>query len=63
MITDYLLMSYIALASCWPVTLILLSVTIVVFLHADRWVLNLSIVVLVGFLVFSAWQFSTGSGA
>lgn len=36
---DYLLMSYIALASCWPVTLILLSVAVVVFLHAERRVL------------------------
>lgn len=51
MIMDYLLMSYIALASCWPVTLILLSVAVVVLLHAERRVLNVSIVVLVGFLV------------
>ncbi|HIH4625216.1 Uncharacterised protein [Klebsiella variicola] len=54
---DYLLMSYIALASCWPVTLILLSVAAVVLLHAERRVLNVSIIVLVGFLVFAAWQF------
>lgn len=45
MIMDYLLMSYIALASCWPVTLILLSVAVVVLLHAERRVLNVSIVV------------------
>ncbi|WP_434666522.1 hypothetical protein ACMYSO_18110 [Klebsiella sp. B345] len=57
MITDYLLMSYIALASCWPVTLILLLVAVVVLLHAERRVLNVSVVVLVGFLVFAAWQF------
>ncbi len=57
MIMDYLLMSYIALASCWPVTLILLSVAVVVLLHAERRVLNVSIVVLVGFLVFAVWQF------
>ncbi len=57
MIMDYLLMSYIALASCWPVTLILLSVAVVVLLHAERRVLNVSIVVLVGFLVFAARQF------
>lgn len=57
MIMDYLLMSYIALASCWPVTLILLSVAVVVLLHAERRVLNVSIVVLAGFLVFAAWQF------
>lgn len=50
-------MSYIALASCWPVTLILLSVAVVVLLHAERRVLNVSIVVLAGFLVFAAWQF------
>lgn len=54
MIMDYLLISYIALASCWPVTLILLSVAVVVLLHAERRVLNVSIVVLVGFLVFAA---------
>jgi len=54
---DYLLMSYIALASCWPVTLILLSVAVVVLLHAERRVLNVSIAVLVGFLVFAVWQF------
>ncbi|MBL2515257.1 hypothetical protein ELK10_29640 [Klebsiella pneumoniae] len=53
---DYLLMSYIALASCWPVTLILLSVAVVVLLHAERRVLNVSIVVLSGFLGFAAWQ-------
>ena len=57
MIMDYVLMSYIALASCWPVTLILLSVAIVVLLNAERRVLNVSIVALVGFLVFAAWQF------
>ncbi|EPY4663971.1 TPA: hypothetical protein ACHB2C_005715 [Klebsiella variicola subsp. variicola] len=57
MIMDYLFMSYIALASCWPVTLILLSVAAVVLLHAERRVLNVSIVVLVCFLVFAAWQF------
>lgn len=57
MITGYLLMSYIALASCWPVTLILLLVAIVVLLHAERRVLNVSVVALVGFLVFVAWQF------
>lgn len=53
----YLLMSYIALASCWPVMLILPSIAIVVLLHAERRVLNVSIVVRVGFLVFAAWQF------
>lgn len=57
MIVDYLLMSYIALASCWPVTLILISVAVIVLLHAERRVLNMSVVVLVGFLVFAAWQF------
>lgn len=57
MIMNYLLMSYIALVSCWPVTLILLSVAVVVLLHAERRVLNVSIVVLVGFLVYAAWQF------
>ncbi|CAM7824210.1 MULTISPECIES: hypothetical protein [Klebsiella] len=57
MILDYLLMSYIALASCWPVTLILLLVAVIVLLHADRQVLNVSIIVLIGFLVFAAWQF------
>lgn len=57
MIMDYLFMSYIALASCWPVTLILLLVAAVVLLHAERRVLNVSIVILVGFLVFAAWQF------
>ncbi|VED50467.1 Uncharacterised protein [Raoultella terrigena] len=57
MITNYLLMLYISLASCWPVSLILLSVAVVVLLHAERRVLNVSIVVLVGFLVLAAWQF------
>ena len=57
MILDYLLMSYIALASCWPVTLILLLVAVIVLMHADRQVLNVSIIVLIGFLVFAAWQF------
>lgn len=57
MIMDYLLMSYIALVSCWPVTLILLWGAVVVLLHAERRVLNVSIVVLVSFLVFAAWQF------
>lgn len=57
MITNYLLMSYIALASCWPVSLILLSIAIIVLLHAERRVLNVSIVVLVAFLVLAAWQF------
>ena len=42
MIMDYLLMSYVALASCWPVTLILLSVAVAVLLHAERRVLNVS---------------------
>ncbi len=36
MIMDYLFMSYIALASCRPVTLILLLVAAVVLLHAER---------------------------
>lgn len=52
-----LLMFYIALTSCWPVTLIMLSVAVVVLLHAERRVLNVSIVAQVGFLVFAAWQF------
>ena len=57
MIMDYLFMSYNALASCWPATLILLLVAAVVLLHAERRVLNVSVVILVGFLVFAAWQF------
>ena len=57
MIMDFLMMSYIALASCWPATLILLSIAVAVLLHAERRMLNVSIVVLVGFLVFAAWQF------
>jgi hypothetical protein len=40
MITDYLFMSYVAVASCWPVTLILLSVAIILLLHAERKVLR-----------------------
>ncbi|EEG0918922.1 hypothetical protein ACEZNE_005461 [Klebsiella pneumoniae] len=54
---DYLLMSYIAVVSCWPVTLILLLVASVVLLHADRRVLRVAIIVLVGFLAFAAWEF------
>ncbi|EMD1841775.1 hypothetical protein VQV38_001765 [Raoultella planticola] len=37
--------------------LVLQSVAVVVLLHAERRVLNVSIIVLVGFLVFAAWQF------
>ncbi|WBW60264.1 hypothetical protein [Klebsiella electrica] len=59
MITDYLFMSYVAVASCWPVTLILLSVAIILLLHAERKVLRVTIVALVGFLAFAAWQFGT----
>lgn len=54
---DYLLMSYIALVSCWPVLLILLSVAVVVVLHADRRVLRVTLVAFVGALAFAAWQF------
>lgn len=37
--------------------MVLQSVAVVVLLHAERRVLNVSIIVLVGFLVFAAWQF------
>lgn len=57
MMMDYLLMSYIALASCWPVSLILLSVAVIVLLHVDRRILRVALFFFAGFLAFAAWQF------
>ncbi len=56
MITDYLFMSYVAVVSCWPITLILLLLAIMLLLHAERKVLIVVIIVFMGGLAFAAWQ-------
>lgn len=59
MIIGYLFMTYVAVISCWPVSLILLLAVAAILLHLDRRILRVSIIAFVGFLAFSAWQFGT----
>ncbi|HBS5981352.1 TPA: hypothetical protein MAL29_004844 [Klebsiella variicola] len=59
MIMGYLFMTYVAVVSCWPVSLILLLAIAAILLHVDRRILRVSIIALVGFLAFAIWQFGT----
>lgn len=59
MISAYLLMLCVSLVSCWPLTLILLSVATVVLLHTESWVMKVAVVAFAGFLAFAALQFGT----
>lgn len=59
MIMGYLYMTYVAVVSCWPVSLILLLTLAAILLHSDRQILRVSIIVIVAFLTFAAWQYGT----
>ncbi|HBV2136959.1 TPA: hypothetical protein MDR45_001103 [Klebsiella variicola] len=59
MIMGYLFMTYVAVVSCWPVSLILLLAIAAILLHVDRRILRVSIIAFVGFLAFAIWQFGT----
>ncbi|HFP9265112.1 TPA: hypothetical protein ACHOYZ_001072 [Klebsiella michiganensis] len=59
MIMGYLFMTYVAVVSCWPVSLILLLALAAILLHSDRKILRVSIIVIVAFLAFAAWQYGT----
>ncbi len=52
MIIGYLFMTYVAVISCWPVSLILLLAVAAILLHLDRRILRVSIIAFVGFLAF-----------
>ena len=59
MIMGYLFMTYVAVVSCWPVSLILLLTLAAILLHSDRKILRVIIIVSVAFLAFAAWQYGT----
>lgn len=61
MIMGYLFMTYVAVVSCWPVSLILLLALASILLHSDRKILCVSIIVIVAFLAFAAWQYGTAA--
>lgn len=61
MIMGYLFMTYVAVVSCWPVSLILLLALAAILLHSDRKILRVSIIVIVAFLAFAAWQYGTAA--
>lgn len=61
MIMGYLYMTYVAVVSCWPVSLILLLVLAAILLNSDRQILRVSIIVIVAFLAFAAWQYGTAA--